>query len=274
MVCISLYKRYSLVGHSVIVVVAEPTTNIRELQSVGVDRMYPLLWQQPWMVKTRVHDAPWHGFSRSGGFADDWVVAGWLKCRMIEVGEIFAHIDDSAGMVRFSEDPEDYRSTEMLSQLDNHLQKSIKLASKLQSIDNGVSSPLMNPCWATSFHRICGMQISDLGRVSMTCICLYTLCYGLIGADHGFVTSVQGIRALYSKKVVILRFHHRSNRWKALRASCITFLLMDWLMLVTAFWLVLKALFAQRFGVIYQRIEHLKCRLGMHSITTVECALN
>lgn len=65
---------------------------------------------------------------------------------MIENGDIFAQIDDTAGMVRFSEDPEDYSSTVMLAHLDKQLARSVDLAQRLQHVSNLVCALLKLVC--------------------------------------------------------------------------------------------------------------------------------
>lgn len=58
---------------------------------------------------------------------------------MIEDGEIFATINQKDGMVRFHDNPEQYKSASMLQQLDKELQKCIQLDEKLKEMDREIA---------------------------------------------------------------------------------------------------------------------------------------
>ncbi|XP_068646038.1 COP9 signalosome complex subunit 3-like [Aristolochia californica] len=58
---------------------------------------------------------------------------------MIQDGEIFATINQKDGMVSFQEDPEQYKSCEMIEHIDSSIQRVMALAKKLSAIDEGIS---------------------------------------------------------------------------------------------------------------------------------------
>lgn len=60
--------------------------------------------------------------------------------KMIANGDIHARIDESASMVRFLEDPEQYDTAEVLSRLDDCIQRSVKLSHKLQAVNDEVAA--------------------------------------------------------------------------------------------------------------------------------------
>ncbi|XP_047079937.1 COP9 signalosome complex subunit 3-like [Lolium rigidum] len=59
--------------------------------------------------------------------------------RMIEDGEIHATINQKDGMVSFHEDPEQYKSSEMVEHIDSSIQRLMALSKKLTSIDENIS---------------------------------------------------------------------------------------------------------------------------------------
>ncbi|GJP33132.1 hypothetical protein CLOM_g17701 [Closterium sp. NIES-68] len=59
---------------------------------------------------------------------------------MIADGEMFAHIDQQAGMVSFEEDPEKYDSLAMAAVVEEHIQRSTKLSKKLALVHEQISS--------------------------------------------------------------------------------------------------------------------------------------
>ena len=69
-----------------------------------------------------------------------------LVCRMIDAGDIFAQIDEEAGMVRFLEDPQQYSSAEMATHLDAQVQCARVLADKMRYLSNEVRHLLTCSC--------------------------------------------------------------------------------------------------------------------------------
>ncbi|PAN33394.1 hypothetical protein PAHAL_6G017500 [Panicum hallii] len=59
--------------------------------------------------------------------------------RMIEDGEIHATINQKDGMVSFHEDPEQYKSVEMVEHIDSSIQRLTALSKKLASIDENMT---------------------------------------------------------------------------------------------------------------------------------------
>ncbi|XP_020261492.1 COP9 signalosome complex subunit 3 [Asparagus officinalis] len=59
--------------------------------------------------------------------------------RMIQDGEIFATINQKDGMVSFHEDPEQYKSCEMIEHIDSSIQRLMTLSKKLHTIDEQIS---------------------------------------------------------------------------------------------------------------------------------------
>ncbi|KAK9272295.1 hypothetical protein L1049_002666 [Liquidambar formosana] len=60
--------------------------------------------------------------------------------QMIQDGEIFATINQKDGMVRFLEDPEQYKSCEMIEHIDSSIQRIMALSKKLTAMDEHISS--------------------------------------------------------------------------------------------------------------------------------------
>ncbi|CAN1817600.1 COP9 signalosome complex subunit 3, partial [Linum perenne] len=58
----------------------------------------------------------------------------------IQNGEIFATINQKDGMVRFLEDPEQYKSSGMIDSIDGSIQRLITLSTKLKAMNNQMSS--------------------------------------------------------------------------------------------------------------------------------------
>ncbi|XP_071734956.1 COP9 signalosome complex subunit 3-like [Rutidosis leptorrhynchoides] len=58
---------------------------------------------------------------------------------MIEDGEIFAAINQKDGMVRFLEDPEEYKTCEIIEHIDSSIQRRMKLSKKLTANDESMS---------------------------------------------------------------------------------------------------------------------------------------
>ncbi|KAL5719425.1 hypothetical protein ACHQM5_012206 [Ranunculus cassubicifolius] len=65
--------------------------------------------------------------------------AEMLVLQMTQDGEIFATINQKDGMVNFHEDPEQYRTCEMVDTLDSSIQRILNLSSKLREFDEVVS---------------------------------------------------------------------------------------------------------------------------------------
>lgn len=59
--------------------------------------------------------------------------------RMIQDGEIFATINQKDGMVRFLEDPEQYKTCEMIEHIDSSIQRIMSLSKKLTAMDELIS---------------------------------------------------------------------------------------------------------------------------------------
>ncbi|KAH7845939.1 hypothetical protein Vadar_007726 [Vaccinium darrowii] len=59
--------------------------------------------------------------------------------QMIQDGEIYATINQKDGMVRFLEDPEQYKTCEMIERIDSSIQKIMTLSKKLTAIDEHIS---------------------------------------------------------------------------------------------------------------------------------------
>lgn len=59
--------------------------------------------------------------------------------QMIQDGEIFATINQKDGMVRFLEDPEQYKTCEMIEHIDSSIQRIMTLSRKLTAIDEQIS---------------------------------------------------------------------------------------------------------------------------------------
>ncbi|KAK1410046.1 hypothetical protein QVD17_36587 [Tagetes erecta] len=65
--------------------------------------------------------------------------AEMLVLEMIEDGEIYATINQKDGMVRFLEDPEQYKTCEMIEHIDSSIQRIMKLSKKLTAMDESMS---------------------------------------------------------------------------------------------------------------------------------------
>ncbi|KDO55654.1 hypothetical protein CISIN_1g0144531mg, partial [Citrus sinensis] len=59
--------------------------------------------------------------------------------QMIQDGEIFATINQKDGMVRFLEDPEQYKTCEMIEHIDSSIQRIMSLSKKLTAMDELIS---------------------------------------------------------------------------------------------------------------------------------------
>lgn len=70
--------------------------------------------------------------------------------RMIQDGEIFATINQKDGMVSFHEDPEQYKTCEMIEHIDSSIQRLMKLSKKLSAIDEQISC---DPTYANKVGR-------------------------------------------------------------------------------------------------------------------------
>ncbi|MQL96403.1 hypothetical protein Taro_029077 [Colocasia esculenta] len=70
--------------------------------------------------------------------------------RMIQDGEIFATINQKDGMVSFHEDPEQYKTCEMIEHIDSSIQRIMALSRKLTAIDESISS---DPAYVTKVGR-------------------------------------------------------------------------------------------------------------------------
>ncbi len=65
--------------------------------------------------------------------------AGHVQCcRMIDGGQVFARIDEAAGMVRFLEDPERYDTARVVQRIDGQIQQSIAISGRLMDINQRV----------------------------------------------------------------------------------------------------------------------------------------
>lgn len=62
--------------------------------------------------------------------------------QMIEAGEIYATINQKDGMVRFLEDPEQYKTCDMIEHIDSSIQRMMTLSKKLTSMDEQMSCDL------------------------------------------------------------------------------------------------------------------------------------
>lgn len=62
-----------------------------------------------------------------------------MHYRMIEAGQIHASIDDSAGMVTFLEDPEQYHGAEVVDKLSKQIALSNDLSARVQAANCLVS---------------------------------------------------------------------------------------------------------------------------------------
>lgn len=58
---------------------------------------------------------------------------------MIEDGEIYATINQKDGMVRFLEDPEEYKTCEMIEHIDSSISRIMKLSKKLTTMDESMA---------------------------------------------------------------------------------------------------------------------------------------
>ncbi|KAL5719424.1 hypothetical protein ACHQM5_012205 [Ranunculus cassubicifolius] len=65
--------------------------------------------------------------------------AEMLVLQMTQDGDIFATINQKDGMVNFHEDPEQYRTCEMVDTIDSSIQRILNLSSKLREFDEIVS---------------------------------------------------------------------------------------------------------------------------------------
>lgn len=70
--------------------------------------------------------------------------------QMIQDGEIFATINQKDGMVSFHEDPEQYKSCDMIEHIDSSIQRLMALSKKLSSIDEHISC---DPAYLTKIGR-------------------------------------------------------------------------------------------------------------------------
>ena len=68
----------------------------------------------------------------------------WLR-RMIDAGEVFAEIDEAAGMVRFLDDPERYDAASVVARIDAQIQASIAVGQRVKDLNQRVWSALA-PC--------------------------------------------------------------------------------------------------------------------------------
>ncbi|GMN42689.1 hypothetical protein TIFTF001_011903 [Ficus carica] len=59
--------------------------------------------------------------------------------QMIQDGEIYAMINQKDGMVRFLEDPEQYKTCEMIEHIDSSIQRIMALSRKLTAMDENIS---------------------------------------------------------------------------------------------------------------------------------------
>ncbi|KAL5537375.1 hypothetical protein UlMin_045452 [Ulmus minor] len=59
--------------------------------------------------------------------------------QMIQDGEIYATINQKDGMVRFLEDPEQYKSCEMIEHIDSSIQRIMALSRKLSAMDESIA---------------------------------------------------------------------------------------------------------------------------------------
>ncbi|KAL6960454.1 COP9 signalosome complex subunit 3, partial [Sarracenia purpurea var. burkii] len=59
--------------------------------------------------------------------------------QMIQDGEIYATINQKDGMVRFLEDPEQYKTCEMIERIDSSIQRIMTLSKKLTNMDEHIS---------------------------------------------------------------------------------------------------------------------------------------
>jgi hypothetical protein len=64
---------------------------------------------------------------------------------MIDAGEVFAEIDEAAGMVRFLDDPERYDAASVVSRIDAQIQASIAVGQRVKYLNQRVQFPAL-PC--------------------------------------------------------------------------------------------------------------------------------
>ncbi|XP_020578950.1 COP9 signalosome complex subunit 3 [Phalaenopsis equestris] len=70
--------------------------------------------------------------------------------QMIQDGDIFATINQKDGMVSFHEDPEQYKTCEMIDQIDSSIQRLMALSKKLTAIDEHISC---DPAYVSKIGR-------------------------------------------------------------------------------------------------------------------------
>ena len=66
------------------------------------------------------------------------------KRRMIDAGEVFAWIDEAAGMVRFLEDPERFDTARVVQNIDAQIQRSIAIGACLQDVNDRVCARFLH----------------------------------------------------------------------------------------------------------------------------------
>ncbi|KAI4388751.1 hypothetical protein MLD38_001055 [Melastoma candidum] len=70
--------------------------------------------------------------------------AEMLVLQMIQDGQIYAAINQKDGMVRFLEDPEQYKSCQMIDRIDSSIQRIMNLSRKLSSMEESMAyEPLL-----------------------------------------------------------------------------------------------------------------------------------
>ena len=57
---------------------------------------------------------------------------------MIDEGEVFAQIDEAAGMVRFLDDPERYDAASVVTRIDAQIQASIAVGQRVKDLNKRV----------------------------------------------------------------------------------------------------------------------------------------
>jgi hypothetical protein len=106
---------------------------------------------------------------------------------MIDDGDIVARIDTQKGMVRFLEDPEQYRSAAMVERIHGQIAQSVKLAKKLQRVNHAASCDQhylskvrqLPPCAAVGRR----WQVEDRAGLLLRCNVVHHafVCQGAVG---------------------------------------------------------------------------------------------
>lgn len=85
-------------------------------------------------------------------------------CRMIDGGQVFARIDEAAGMVRFLEDPERYDTAKVVQRIDAQIQQSIAISGRLTDINQRVCA---QPLFGIRYCAFCHSRSPDDSNVAL-----------------------------------------------------------------------------------------------------------